>query len=341
MSIQNQPLGARALSIPTGVQLAAYSSYEDAQRAVDHLSDTDHDVRLVSIVGEDLRLVERITGRLDYGKVAGSGALTGAWFGLMMALVMWLVIGNFGLVDFVIPVLVGAAFGVLLGIVSYAVRPKTRDFTSSSTVVAKRYVIIAGPTVADEMRAALQKEGLLGNAPAAQQGAGAYGAGQGAYGVSAHGAPQHAGGPAGTQGQAGAPGHGGMPGHAGTPGTSGQPDGGQDAWTPGARGEGATGSHPAGTHDAGASVHGGHDAGTPAYGAEQPAGAEAGADSAPRPAPAGFEPTADGAPRYGARLEDLTPDQRAHAEAQLRAADEHRGAAENRTAPDAGGHDQQ
>ncbi|MGC5615633.1 general stress protein [Georgenia sp. Z1491] len=300
MSITNQPLGAKAQSIPTGVQISAYSSYEEAQRAVDHLSDNDHDVRLVSIVGEDLRLVERITGRLDYGKVAGSGALTGAWFGLMMALVMWLVIGNFGLVDFVIPVLVGAAFGVLLGIVSYAVRPKTRDFTSASTVVAKRYVVIAGPTAADEMRAALSSAGLIGDAPATT--------------ARAQAAPSGAGGPAGPHGGgaygAGAQGAGGAA--AGVGGAA--AGGGQDAWTPGARG---TGSAPGEV--------------------QQDTGVE---DQPGRPAPTGFAPGVDGTPRYGARLEDLTPEQRAHAEAQLREADEHRGAAENRPATEAGGPDQ-
>lgn len=339
MSISNQPLGAKAQSIPTGVQISAYSSYEEAQRAVDHLSDNDHDVRLVSIVGEDLRLVERITGRLDYGKVAGSGALTGAWFGLMMALVLWLVIGNFGLVDFVIPVLVGAAFGVLLGIISYAVRPKTRDFTSASTVVAKRYVVIAGPTAADEMRAALSSAGLIGDAPATT--------------ARAQAAPSGGGGPARPQG-------GGAYG-AGAQGVGGAAaGGGQDAWNPGARGTGGApsgGQQGAGAHraghappDAAGAPHAGAaggpgDADTAAgrRGADTTgAGGASGAGDQPgRPAPTGFAPGVDGAPRYGARLEDLTPDQRAHAEAQLREADEHRGAAESRTATEAGGPGQQ
>lgn len=331
MSIPNQPMGASAQSIPTGTALASYTSYEDAQRAVDHLSDTDHNVRLVSIVGEDLRLVERITGSLNYGKVAGSGAATGAWFGLMMALVLWLVIGNFGFLDFVIPVVVGAAFGVLLGIVSYAIRPKTRDFTSASTVVAKRYTVIAGPAVAQDMRAALQQAGLLGGAPA--------------QATAPTSASHHAAaGPSGA-GQAG-------------PGRS----GGQDAWTPGRPYAGETGSGPVAppsqggdTHTGapyGGAAHGGVPTGAGAYGGASsgsdghggdvhggdglggaPAGAGAvsqggdaagagSADSA-RP-PSGIAPAADGTPRYGARLEDLSPEQRAHAEDQLRQADAHR-----------------
>ncbi|MGO1738954.1 MAG: general stress protein [Actinomycetaceae bacterium] len=311
MSIPNQSPGAAALSIPTGTPLASYTSYEDAQRAVDHLSDTDHNVRLVSIVGEDLRLVERITGSLNYAKVAGSGAATGAWFGLMMALVMWLVIGDFGFLDFVIPVVVGAAFGVLLGIVSYAVRPKTRDFTSASTVVAKRYTVIAGPAVADEMRAALQKAGLLGAAAAPARSA----APAQAYAT----APAQAGGAGGA--------------------ATGQP--GQEAWTPGRqqagdpRGAGQAGpaAHAGGPQDAGnyggAPADPGNYGGAPA-GAGNYGGAPAGAGNyggAPADAGAptpGIAPAADGTPRYGARLEDLSPEQRAHAEDQLRQADAHR-----------------
>ena len=264
MSVPNQPRGISALTIPTGVELGAYSKYEDAQRAVDYLSDHDFPVKKVSIVGEDLRMVERITGRLDYGRVAASGAATGAWFGVMMALVMWIVVGGFGLVDFLVPVVVGAAFGILLGVGSYALRPKTRDFTSASTVVAQRYVVIADPSVATGMQEALAKEGLGG----------------------AHRAPvaRPVGGPV------GAP----VGGPVGDPAA------------------GAAGVDPAGV-DPASGAAGGHE------GQDGP-----GAVDEQRPTATGFAPATDGTPRYGARLEDLAPDQRAHGEAQLRQADAHR-----------------
>jgi hypothetical protein len=299
MSVPNQSRGAAALTIPTGVELGSYTKYEDAQRAVDHLSDNDFPVRKVSIVGEDLRMVERITGRLDYGRVAASGAATGAWFGVMMAIVMWIVVGGFGLVDFLVPVVVGAAFGVLLGVGSYALRPKTRDFTSSSTVVARRYTVIADPSVAAGMQAALAKEGLGGavRAPVAQAG-GAYGApAGGSYGSGAGG---YAGGVPGGGATAG-----------GVPAGAVSEAGGQSAGGPPA-GPGAAGGIP---------VDGGPSSGTQAGPGPDGAEGDAGGQRAPS---TGFAPGADGTPRYGARLEDLAPDQRAHGEDQLRRAETHR-----------------
>ena len=61
--------------------LAVYDTYEQAQRAVDHLSDEAFPVENLLIVGTDLKRVERVTGRLTWGRVAAAGAITGLWFG--------------------------------------------------------------------------------------------------------------------------------------------------------------------------------------------------------------------------------------------------------------------
>src|SRR3712207_8985496 len=39
-----------------------------------------------SIIGSDLRMVERVTGRLSWGRAIGAGAASGAWFGLFVGL---------------------------------------------------------------------------------------------------------------------------------------------------------------------------------------------------------------------------------------------------------------
>lgn len=44
--------------------VVTYSEYDSAQVAVDRLSDTGFPVEHLDIVGSDLRLVERVTGRL-------------------------------------------------------------------------------------------------------------------------------------------------------------------------------------------------------------------------------------------------------------------------------------
>jgi hypothetical protein len=64
--------------------VASYSSYADAERAVDYLSDRGFEVSRTAIVGRDLRYVEQITGPMTYGKAALRGALTGAFVGVLI-----------------------------------------------------------------------------------------------------------------------------------------------------------------------------------------------------------------------------------------------------------------
>ena len=54
---------------PTGWPVGSYATYAEAQRAVDHLADSDFPVGDVTIVGVDLMLVERVIGRLTWGRV--------------------------------------------------------------------------------------------------------------------------------------------------------------------------------------------------------------------------------------------------------------------------------
>src|SRR2546421_9886252 len=71
--------------------IASYASYAEAERAVDYLSDAAFLVEYTDIVGRDLRLVERVTGRMTNVRAAAAGAGTGAWFGLFIGLLVGLV----------------------------------------------------------------------------------------------------------------------------------------------------------------------------------------------------------------------------------------------------------
>ena len=73
---------------PKGWPIGSYPTYAEAQRAVDYLSDQEFPVQQVTIVGVDLMQVERVTGRLTWPRVLGGGALTGAWLGLFIGLVL-------------------------------------------------------------------------------------------------------------------------------------------------------------------------------------------------------------------------------------------------------------
>jgi len=72
---------------PSGDVIATYDSYEGAQEAVDRLAHADFPVQAASIVGNDMKSVERVTGRLSWGRAAGAGAASGLWLGLFLGLV--------------------------------------------------------------------------------------------------------------------------------------------------------------------------------------------------------------------------------------------------------------
>jgi hypothetical protein len=167
--------GAGQVRIPTpprGDTIARYATYLEAQRAVDYLSDQAFPVQFVTIVGTGLRMVERVTGRLTYPKVAGASALSGAWLGLFFGLVLSL-FGN-GSNGILLPaILFGAGFGILWGIITYSLTGGRRDFTSQSQVVASEYEVLCLPEQAGrarELLGRLQSEGAvhsLGDGPGA------------------------------------------------------------------------------------------------------------------------------------------------------------------------------
>jgi hypothetical protein len=134
--------------------VATYETYQEAERAVDHLSDQGFPVQRVAIIGQDVRLVEQVVGRMDYGRAALHGAASGALPG---ALIGWL----FGLVDWVDPLvsallvalyglIFGAIVGALFGLLLYALQGGRRDFASVRSMQPSRYDVVVDEAVADE-----------------------------------------------------------------------------------------------------------------------------------------------------------------------------------------------
>jgi hypothetical protein len=146
-----------ARMVPTGDTVGSYTSYLDAQKAVDYLADQQFPVQMVSIVGNELKMVERVTGRLSYPRVALSGALSGMWFGLFVGVMLSFFAPSPGYFSILTSVLMGAAFFMLFGIVTYAMQRGKRDFTSTSQVVATSYDVIVAPEAAHEARRLLQQ----------------------------------------------------------------------------------------------------------------------------------------------------------------------------------------
>jgi hypothetical protein len=151
--------GQNASRLPTpprGESIGRYDTYLEAQRAVDFLSDAHFPVQFVTIVGSGLRMVERVTGRLTYPRVAGAGAASGAWFGLFVGLLLSLFGGGAEL-GLIAAVVFGAGFGMFFGVISYAFTRGRRDFTSTSQIVAGEYEILCLPEQAQAARALLDR----------------------------------------------------------------------------------------------------------------------------------------------------------------------------------------
>ncbi len=133
-------------------RLATYATYGDAQAAVDILSERKFPVERLSIVAEDLRLVEDITGRRGYSVAVGEsllagalvGALAGYFFGLLSLvdpLISALALASYGLVF-------GALVGALVGLAVHWASRGRRDFSSTTRVDAGRYALTSDRAVA-------------------------------------------------------------------------------------------------------------------------------------------------------------------------------------------------
>jgi hypothetical protein len=143
--------------MPTGVVIASYDNYAQAQRAVDYLSDNAFPVEKLTIVGNDLHLVEVVTGRLTWAKVALGGAASGAWIGLFVGLLIGLFARNAAswLASLLGGVLLGVVWGTVLAVVAYAGTRGQRDFSSIPALSATQFDIVATLDVADRAREAL------------------------------------------------------------------------------------------------------------------------------------------------------------------------------------------
>ncbi|WP_206222278.1 general stress protein [Schaalia sp. ZJ1691] len=144
-------------TMPSGTEVASYKTYAEAQGGVDFLSDQMFDVKSITIVGTDLHMVERVTGRLTMARSALSGATTGVLWGALMGMMvsfstqstgasLWILIGMLG----------GALVGTLMSAIGYAMSGGRRDFTSHSQVVASRYAVLASAEI-DKAFELLQK----------------------------------------------------------------------------------------------------------------------------------------------------------------------------------------
>lgn len=137
--------GADQLRVPRGEVLGTYDTYPEAQAVVDRLAKADFPVADVSIIGNDLKTVERVTRKLSWNRAALEGALSGAWFGLFIGLVLSLFEPLISWTIFVAALLIGAVFGMFFRLVAYGISRRSRDFDSRTQVLASNYQVIVPP----------------------------------------------------------------------------------------------------------------------------------------------------------------------------------------------------
>lgn len=139
------------LNLPTdgsqvGEIVATARDYESAQKVVSKLIAAEVPARDIAIVGQGVRTIERVTGKLGYAAAARSGAINGVLIGLLLS--AFLVLGNpeVPIQLFVGFVLIGVALGMLMSLITYAIVRRRRDFASVTQLAADHYEVTVLPS---------------------------------------------------------------------------------------------------------------------------------------------------------------------------------------------------
>lgn len=156
MSLPQQTSSIFELKFPQSVGI--YQTYAEAQKAVDYLSDQRFEVQNLAIVGTDLKSVERVLGRRNWGTVIGQGVQSGVSTGLLVGLLM-LIFARPGsiLALLLVSLVIGIALGIGFSAAAYAMTRGRRDFTSITQTVATKYEVLCEHKVAAQAREMLQQ----------------------------------------------------------------------------------------------------------------------------------------------------------------------------------------
>ena len=129
-------------------RLGEFATYRDAERMVDGLSDAGFPVERVRIVGIGPSSVEPERGRVTGMRAGFLGAALGAWLGMLAGLLLALFLPTVAWLPMLLGgVLVGAAAGAGIGLLTYSGTDRRRDFAGTTRPQAQRYAVeVAGRT---------------------------------------------------------------------------------------------------------------------------------------------------------------------------------------------------
>jgi len=152
--------------MPQGEVVGTFDDYNSAVAFVEKLIANEFPAQFIAIVGNNLRTVERVRTRIDQGRVALSGAITGSWMGLLFGVLTTggstgsaTGLGALNLNSIAPSVLIGAGLGTLFNVVRFSLAQNKRSFASQSMVIASEYQVqVPSDLVADANAAATKAE---------------------------------------------------------------------------------------------------------------------------------------------------------------------------------------
>ncbi len=130
-----------------------FTEYAEAVAFVETIVNHGFPAGAVAIVGKDLRTVERVRGKMTYGRVALSGAMTGSWLGLIVGLFLGGstdTAASPGVSSTFSSVLIGAGIGMLINLLRFSLARNKRGFVSQSAVIASKYEVQVPGNLADQ-----------------------------------------------------------------------------------------------------------------------------------------------------------------------------------------------
>lgn len=141
-----------------GEVIASTKDYEAAQKIVSKLIAGEVPARDIAIVGEGVRTVERVTGKLGYAAAARSGATNGVLIGLLLSAVMLFGTPDAPMSLFLGFLLIGVALGMIMSLVTYSIVRRRRDFASMMQMLADHYEVRVQPASLAKARGVIGPE---------------------------------------------------------------------------------------------------------------------------------------------------------------------------------------
>ncbi len=140
---QKRSAADRWQSLPSGDDIASFQSYQEAKNAIGTLLEGGVPAKALSIVGDNLSSVERITARYGYGRAALSSALTGSWIGLFVGLIVVTLGIDMTLAPLAAGIVIGAGGGMIVGMLLFSSQRQNRPtFRSMQQVIATTYRVV-------------------------------------------------------------------------------------------------------------------------------------------------------------------------------------------------------